>query len=105
MYLSQSPAEYGWTAGGAVSMATKSGTNQLHGEGFEFYRNKALNAIDPFAKAAGQREAELQPPSVRRRHRRPDHQGQASLLRGGGRPEEQPVRQRRRQDCRSSTEA
>src|SRR6266550_1779535 len=54
VYLSQSPAEYGWTAGGAVSMATKSGTNQLHGEGFEFYRNKALNTIDPFAKAAGQ---------------------------------------------------
>jgi len=52
--LSQSPAEYGWTAGGAVSMATKSGTNQIHGEGFEFYRNKALNTIDPFAKAAGQ---------------------------------------------------
>jgi len=54
VYLSQSPAEYGWTAGGAVSMATKSGTNQFHGEGFEFYRNKAMNTIDPFAKAAGQ---------------------------------------------------
>jgi hypothetical protein len=54
VYLSQSPAEFGWTAGGAVSMATKSGTNQFHGEGFEFYRNKALNTIDPFIKAAGQ---------------------------------------------------
>ena len=56
VYLSQSPAEYGWTAGGAVSMATKSGTNQFHGEGFEFYRNKAMNTIDPFAKAAGQQK-------------------------------------------------
>jgi hypothetical protein len=54
VYLSQSTAEYGWTAGGAVSMATKSGTNQFHGEGFEFYRNKSMNTIDPFAKAAGQ---------------------------------------------------
>jgi hypothetical protein len=54
VFVSQSPAEYGWTAGGAVSMATKSGTNSLHGEAFEFYRNKALNAIDPFFKAAGQ---------------------------------------------------
>jgi carboxypeptidase family protein len=54
VFISQSPAEYGWTAGGAVSMATKSGTNSLHGEAFEFYRNKALNTIDPFAKAAGQ---------------------------------------------------
>ena len=54
VFLSQSPAEYGWTAGGAVSMATKSGTNQFHGEGFEFYRAKALNAQDPFQEAAGQ---------------------------------------------------
>src|SRR5258705_9553828 len=54
VFLSQSPAEYGWTAGGAVSMATKSGGNQIHGEAFEFYRNKALNAMDPFQKASGQ---------------------------------------------------
>src|SRR5436190_7754924 len=54
VFVSQSPAEYGWTAGGAISMATKSGTNALHGEAFEFYRNKALNTIDPFYKAAGQ---------------------------------------------------
>src|SRR5262245_52990798 len=59
VFVSQSPAEYGWTAGGAVSMATKSGTNSLHGEGFEFYRNKALNAIDPFYKAAGQPESDF----------------------------------------------
>src|SRR5258706_836446 len=52
--LSQSPAEYAWTAGGAVSMATKSGTNQNHGQGFELYRAKALNAMDPFQKASGQ---------------------------------------------------
>src|SRR5882672_4823673 len=54
VFLSQSPAQYGWTAGGAVSMATKSGGNQFHGEAFEFYRAKALNAQDPFALAAGQ---------------------------------------------------
>ena len=54
VFLSQSPAQYGWTAGGAVSMATKSGGNQFHGEAFEFFRNKALNAQDPFALAAKQ---------------------------------------------------
>jgi hypothetical protein len=59
VFLSQSPAEYGWTAGGAVSMATKSGTNSLRGEAFEFYRNKALNTIDPFYKAAGQPESDF----------------------------------------------
>ncbi len=54
VYLSQSPAEFGWTAGGAVSMATKSGTNDIHGEAFDFLRDKSLNTRDPFAKAAGQ---------------------------------------------------
>ena len=54
VFLSQSPAEFGWTAGGAVSMATKSGTNQFHGEAFEFFRHKNLNTQDPFEKAAGQ---------------------------------------------------
>ena len=53
VFLSQSPAEYGWTAGGTVSMATKSGTNQFHGEGFEQYQNQALSVQDPFSKRAG----------------------------------------------------
>ena len=53
VFLSQSPAEYGWTAGGTVSMATKSGTNQFHGEGFDQFQNQALSVQDPFAKAAG----------------------------------------------------
>src|SRR5258706_3145207 len=59
VFLSQSPAQYGWTAGGAVSMATKSGGNQFHGEAFEFFRNKALNAQDPFALAAKQPKPEV----------------------------------------------
>ena len=53
VFLSQSPAEYGWTAGGTVSMATKSGTNQFHGEGFEQFQNQALGVQDPFGKKAG----------------------------------------------------
>jgi hypothetical protein len=53
VFLSQSPAEYGWTAGGTVSMATKSGTNQFHGEGFEQFQNQAMSVQDPFSKANG----------------------------------------------------
>src|SRR5437016_3655078 len=53
VYLSQSPAEYGWTAGGTVSMATKSGTNQFHGEGFEQFQNQAMSVQDPFSKKNG----------------------------------------------------
>lgn len=37
-------AEYGRAAGAAIAVATKSGTNQLHGDIFEFLRNNALDA-------------------------------------------------------------
>jgi hypothetical protein len=36
--------EIGRTAGGAFNISTRSGTNQIHGTGFEFLRNSALNA-------------------------------------------------------------
>jgi Carboxypeptidase regulatory-like domain len=38
-------AEYGHYSGGAVSVITKSGTNSLHGDVFEFWRNQNMNAI------------------------------------------------------------
>lgn len=53
VYVSQAPAEFGWTAGGAVSFATKSGTNLWSGEVFEFLRNKSLNTLNLFEEAAG----------------------------------------------------
>ncbi|HEY4051147.1 MAG TPA: TonB-dependent receptor [Acidobacteriaceae bacterium] len=37
-------AEFGRFAGGVVNMATKSGTDQLHGSAYEYIRNKVLNA-------------------------------------------------------------
>jgi len=36
--------EIGRTAGGAFNISTRSGTNQLHGSGYEFLRNSLLNA-------------------------------------------------------------
>jgi hypothetical protein len=38
------PAQYGLHPGGVVNIVTKSGTNQLHGDVFEFLRNGDLNA-------------------------------------------------------------
>jgi hypothetical protein len=42
-------AEYGRAMGGVVNSITKSGTNSLHGGAFWFFRNRTLNARDPFA--------------------------------------------------------
>src|ERR1041384_6730069 len=41
-------AEFGRTSGGIVNQVIKSGTNQIHGSGFEFLRNDVLNARDYF---------------------------------------------------------
>jgi hypothetical protein len=46
-------AEYGRNSGSVVNVVTKSGTNKLHGDVFEFFRNKVLNTrgyFDPAKK-------------------------------------------------------
>jgi hypothetical protein len=45
-------AEYGRSPGAAVSVSTKSGTNQIHGTAYEYYRNDALDANDFFSNRA-----------------------------------------------------
>ncbi|HET6930008.1 MAG TPA: TonB-dependent receptor [Candidatus Acidoferrum sp.] len=42
------PAQYGRNSGAIVNLATRSGTNEYHGELFEFIRNNALDARDFF---------------------------------------------------------
>jgi hypothetical protein len=44
-------ADWGKFAGGVVNLSTKSGTNSLHGEAYEYLRNKVFNANDFFNKA------------------------------------------------------
>jgi Carboxypeptidase regulatory-like domain/TonB dependent receptor len=50
-------AEFGKASGGVVNTITKSGTNQVHGTYFWFFRNRTLNARDRFAA--------IDPPEVR----------------------------------------
>ena len=45
-------AQYGYTAGAIVSVVTKGGTNQWHGNAFEFLRNNDFNATDYFTHQA-----------------------------------------------------
>jgi Carboxypeptidase regulatory-like domain len=44
-------AEYGRSDGSIVSVATRSGTDQLHGEGFDYFRNEALDARNYFNRS------------------------------------------------------
>ncbi|MGC8761827.1 MAG: carboxypeptidase regulatory-like domain-containing protein [Bryobacteraceae bacterium] len=46
-------AEYGRNAGGQIEMITRSGTNQWHGNAFEFLRNTKLNANNFFNNSSG----------------------------------------------------
>ena len=50
------PAQYGRNAGAVANMATRSGSNNYHGEAFEFFRNNALDArnfFNPSKSATG----------------------------------------------------
>jgi hypothetical protein len=45
------PAEFGRFNGGVINLTTRSGSNAFHGNGFEFFRNQALNATNYFQTA------------------------------------------------------
>jgi outer membrane receptor protein involved in Fe transport len=48
----QFKAEQGLAMGGVVNVVTKSGTNGFHGEGFEYFRDSALNHDNKFVEQA-----------------------------------------------------
>ena len=58
-------AEQGWAMGGVVNVVTKSGTNQFHGDAFEYWRNQALNRDNAFQKQAEQNEGIGKAPFLR----------------------------------------
>ena len=53
-------AEEGRNSGLNMAYATRSGTNEFHGSGYEFFRNTALNASDFYANARGTSKPTLQ---------------------------------------------
>ncbi|HYM11219.1 MAG TPA: TonB-dependent receptor [Bryobacterales bacterium] len=59
-------AEHGSARGGVINIVTKSGSNDLHGSAFGFFRNQNLDAGDPFALALqGDRAVRVKPDSNR----------------------------------------
>jgi len=59
--LSNATAEFGWTASGVVTIATRSGTNLLSGEAFEYFRDKSLNTENKFEELATQTNGSPKP--------------------------------------------
>ncbi|PYS59216.1 MAG: hypothetical protein DMF74_21930 [Acidobacteria bacterium] len=53
MQTSLYDATFGRAGGGDIQIVTKSGTNDFHGVAYEYFGNDALNANNPFLKAAG----------------------------------------------------
>ena len=90
-------AEYGKRPGAQMNIVTSSGTNQLHGNAYEYLRNSALDARNFFDHGAN---SQLRAQRVRRLSRRADQEGQDILVRQlrrlppGSRPERRHARPR-----------
>ncbi|HLH29942.1 MAG TPA: carboxypeptidase regulatory-like domain-containing protein, partial [Terriglobia bacterium] len=57
-------AEFGRASGGVVNTVTRSGSNDLHGTAYSFYRNRNFNAHDPYAPVDSTGNI-INPPDVR----------------------------------------
>ncbi len=55
MLQNQFTAEFGHSTGGQFSTTIKSGTNNVHGSGYEYLENRKLNAVDEAAARQGNR--------------------------------------------------
>ena len=62
-------AQYGRAAGGVINTVTKSGTNQLHGDLFYYYKNNAIGAQDPFTvNSSVSPPISIKPPFLRQQY-------------------------------------
>ena len=53
--------EYGRSSGGAVNIVTRSGSNDFHGDVFGYFRNRSLQAVNPFSTVSNPAYTRVQP--------------------------------------------
>jgi len=58
-------AEYGRASGGVVNTVTRSGSNDIHGAGYWFFRNQDFNSPDRYAPVNANGVGRLNPPEKR----------------------------------------
>lgn len=62
-------AEFGGASGGIINIVSKSGTNQLRGSVYSFFRHDSLDAADPFAiDMVNDRAVRADPPASRQQY-------------------------------------
>jgi len=62
-------AELGGASGGVINIVSKTGTNNVHGSVFGYFRNQRLDAADPFAIVlAGTTVSRIKPPATRQQY-------------------------------------
>ncbi len=74
--------QYGTNAGAVVNVVTKSGTNQFHGDVFEFVRNREFNARNYFAAATDPMKRNQYGATDRRSHPERHAPSPSSAIRG-----------------------
>ena len=62
-------AELGGASGGVINIVSKTGTNNIHGSAFGYFRHQSLDAADPFAVVlTGTTLARVKPPANRQQY-------------------------------------
>jgi len=70
----------GAMAEGNVNAILKTGSRELHGDVYEFFRNDALNANEYFHNATGQARPPVKTKSLRSERRRPGAEGAVRVI-------------------------
>ena len=76
-------ADLGGASGAAINIISKSGTNELHGSLYGYFRNDAMDAADPFARSQALQPGQIFDPTQPDSQSRPDKNSLSRYQFGG----------------------